>query len=371
MKLKARVWELVETAEGDDLPSRLIDVFILALIVLSVVLLILDSVPGMLAPYAPAIRAFELFVIVVFTVEYLLRLWSCTADPNYNSPVRGRIRFALTPLALVDLAAIGPFYVPWLFPSGLLVLRVLRLVRLLRLYKVGRYAEAPRLVIRAFNRRRAELLAAVFVLFLLLISMGSLLYLAENPDRPDVYSSIPVSMWWSLLALTGNGQTPPITLAGRLIAAAIAVIGVGLFALPAGLLAAAFSEEMGSEDARAGERDVEIATERMALANAAKRAGTMEADRLAEDYSDTALLLTPSGAYHGPQCGPAIAEWMDGLARTHGGAWTRGHYRIAGDSALIHWKLDAADGRIDAIETLTVREGLIRRHTVALGTWES
>jgi voltage-gated potassium channel len=309
---KQRVWELVETAEGEDLPSRLIDVFIIALIITNVAVVILDSVPGLLAAYSSELRVFELFSVAVFTVEYLLRLWSCTADPEFRRPVKGRVRFATTPLAVVDFVAIAPFYLPWLLPSGLLVLRVLRLVRLMRLFKVGRYSEAPRLVIRAFRRRRAELLAAVFVLFLLLLSMASLLYLAESPGRPEIYSSIPVTMWWSMLALTGNGQVAPITLAGRLIASAIAIIGVGLFALPAGLLASAFTEELGSQraDSGVGQRDVETSTKRVVLANAEKRHRRSSAEDLAEDYSDSALALTPTGTFRGTSAGREIAHWM-------------------------------------------------------------
>lgn len=371
MSIKRRVWELVETAEGDDLPSRLIDVFVVTLIVASVLVVILDSVPGLLAPYAASIRTFELFVITVFTAEYLLRLWSCTADPDFSSPIRGRLRFAFTPLALVDFIAIAPFYLPWLLPSGLLFLRVLRLVRLMRLYKVGRYSEAPGLVIRAFKRRQAELVAAVFVLFLLLISMGSLLFLAENPGRPEIYSSIPVSMWWSMLALTGNGQVAPITLTGRLIAAAIAVIGVGLFALPAGLLASAFTEELGTKraDSGVGQRDVETSTKRVVLANAEKRHRPVSTDDLAEDYSDSALVLTPDGAHRGTEAGSAVVEWMRALGEGH--AWRLDGHRIAGELALLHWVIDGGHIPVEAVETVVVREGLIQLQTIAPGEWGS
>jgi voltage-gated potassium channel len=364
VELKRRVWELVETAEGDDLSSRLVDLFIITLIIANVIVVILDSVPGLLSPWSDMVRRFEVFSVAVFTVEYLLRVWSSTSEPEFAHPVYGRLRFARTPLALVDLVAIAPFYLPWVLPSGLLFLRVLRLVRLLRVYKFGRYSEAPRLVIRAVRRRRAELLAAVFILLLLLVSMASLLYLAENPGRPDVYSSIPESMWWSILALTGNGQVAPITVAGRLIASVIAIIGVGLFAVPAGLLASSFTEELGggvAADKGVGDPDVEKVTERVVLANAARRWGEWEPSSITADYDPSALIITPTGYLRGPEGGVTAMSVL--RERFEGARWHLDGVRIVGPAALLHWGITTPGGETRrSTETLVVRNGLIQMH---------
>jgi len=364
VELKQRVWELVETAEGDDLPSRLVDLFIISLIIANVMVVMLDSVPGLLSPWANMVRQFELFSVAVFTVEYLLRLWSATSEPEFAHPIYGRLRFARTPLALVDFVAIAPFYLPWVLPSGLLFLRVLRLVRLLRVYKFGRYSEAPRLVMRAVRRRRAELLAALFVLVLLLVSVASLLYLAESPGRPDVYSSIPQSMWWSILALTGNGQVAPITVAGRLIASVIAIIGVGLFAVPAGLLASSFTEELGggvAADKGVGDPDVEKVTERVALANAARRWGEWEPGSIAADYDPSALIITPTGHLRGPEGGVEAVSLL--RQRFEGARWHLNGVRIAGPTAVLNWRIETPRGRTHTrVETLVVRNGLIQMH---------
>lgn len=363
MKLKQRVWELVETAEGDDTASRFVDLFIISLIVVNVAVVILDSVPGLLSPWRDLVRGFELFSVAVFSIEYLLRVWSSTSEPEFAHPIYGRLRFATTPLAIVDFVAVAPFYLPWVFPSGLLVLRVLRLVRLLRLYKFGRYSQAPRLVMRALQRRRAELLAAVFVLFLLLVSMASLLYVAENPGRPDLYSSIPESMWWSILALTGNGQTAPITLAGRLIASVIAIIGVGLFAVPAGLLASSFTEELGGGVANEGvdDPDAEKVTERVVLANAARRWGDWEPTSIAADYDTSALIITPEGHFRGPEGGVAvISRLREQFAGAH---WHLENARIVGPAGLLYWVITTPGGEAHKrTETLVVRNGLIQMH---------
>lgn len=364
MELKRRVWELVETAEGDDLASRLVDLFIISLIVANVMVVILDSVPGLVSPWRDMVRRFELFSVFVFTVEYLLRVWSSTSEPQFAHPVWGRLRFATTPLALVDFVAIAPFYLPWILPSGLLFLRVLRLVRLLRVYKFGRYSEAPRLVVRAVRRRRAELLAAVFVLLLLLVSMASLLYLVESPGRPDVYSSIPESMWWSILALTGNGQVAPITVLGRLIASVIAIMGVGLFAVPAGLLASSFTEELGggvAADKGVGDPDVEEVTERVVLANAARRWGELEPTSIAADYDPSALIITPAGHLRGPEGGVEAVLLL--RERFEGARWNLDGVRIVGPAAVLYWRITMpGEGSRTSVETLVVRNGLIQMH---------
>lgn len=301
----------------------------------------------------------------MFTAEYVLRLWSCTADPRFAQPVRGRLRYAVTPLALVDLVAIVPFYLPWFLPRGLLFLRILRLVRLLRLYKFGRYWDAPALVLRAMRRRRAELLAATFVLLLLLTTMASLLYLVENPLRPDVYSSIPESMWWSILALTGNGQVAPITLPGRIVASIIAILGVGLFAVPAGLLASSFTEELGgaAPDTGVGEPDVEKVTERVARAYAARRFGEAGEPAFAQDYDEDALIVLPSGPVRGPAAAAGLAAQLTEIAPA--GTWRLESLQVAGTVAVLRWHAGGSLGdRHRVVETLVVRGGLIQLQSV-------
>lgn len=363
--VKRRVWQLIETAEGEDPFSRAVDVFIVSLIVVSTLIAILDSVPGLLSGLSGPVRAVEWFVVAVFSVEYVLRLWSCTADPRYQHPLRGRFRYASTPLALVDLFAIVPFYLPWFLPRGLLFLRMLRLVRLLRLYKFGRYWDAPALVLRAMRRRRAELFAATFVLLLLLVTMASLLYLVENPARPDVYTSIPESMWWSILALTGNGQVAPITLPGRLVASVIAIIGVGLFAVPAGLLASSFTEELGGGAASTGvgEPDVERVTERVALAYAARRFDESHETSVAEDYDGDALIVLPTGSLRGADGAPGLVSWLAEVAS--GASWHLESLQVAGTVAVLRWHAeDPRGGRHRVIEMLVVRDGLIQLQSV-------
>jgi voltage-gated potassium channel len=220
---------------------------LVVLIVLNVAAVILESVHALHARYRLAFDAFEWFSVGIFTIEYLLRAWSITADPRYARPVAGRLRFLLTPGALVDLLAILPAYLP-----GALDLRFARIVRLVRVLKIGRYSEPVRMFGRVFRSRRDDLLLVAALLLVLLVLSSSTMYFLENAAQPEAFSSIPAAMWWAMTTLTtvGYGDVYPVTALGRAAGAFIAVLGIGFFALPAGILAAAFAEELRRQKGR-------------------------------------------------------------------------------------------------------------------------
>lgn len=158
----------------------------------------------------------------------------------------GRLKFMLTPLALVDLFAILPFYLPILIPLDLRFLRVLRLIRIFRLFKLGRYSDALKLMGRVIKAKKAELFITLFIVFILLILSSSILYYVENETQPEVFSSIPSAMWWGISALTsvGYGDAYPMTPLGKFLGAIISLLGIGLIAMPTGILGAGFVEEI-------------------------------------------------------------------------------------------------------------------------------
>lgn len=245
MPLRKRVWEIVEVARPGDRASRLFDVTILSLIVLNLVAVIVGTVDGIEQRWAAVFVPFEIASIAVFTVEYLARIWSCVEDPRYAAPVTGRLRFALRPLVLIDLAAILPAFL-FMLGIDLRGLRALRLVRILRLAKAVRYVSAMSLFRRVLLSRREELTIAAGVTLLLLIAASSLMYAAEHRAQPDAFGSIPAAMWWAMATLTtvGYGDVYPVTPTGRFFGSLVAILGVGLFALPAGILSSGFSEEL-------------------------------------------------------------------------------------------------------------------------------
>lgn len=245
-RVKKRTFEILDIASAGDLSSKIFDVFIMTLISLNVIAVILETVEGLSSQYILYFKIFEVFSVVVFTIEYYLRLWSCTADKRFERPVMGRIRFAWTPLALVDLMAILPFYLPMIFPIDLRFIRAVRLFRLFRLFKLGRYSNSLKTLGNVFKAKKEELIITIFAVSILLVFTSSLIYFVEREAQPQAFSSIPSAMWWGVATLTtvGYGDIYPITPIGKFFGAIIAILGIGMFALPAGILASGFAEEM-------------------------------------------------------------------------------------------------------------------------------
>ncbi len=242
-KLKQRVWEVVEVARPGDRLSRVFDVSILSLIALNVLAVILGTVQEIHDQYGLFLKNFEIISVAVFTAEYLLRIWACPVAYPELGAFRARLKFIRSPLALIDLLAILPFFLP-LLHGDLRSVRIFRLLRILRLAKAGRYTKSLRLIHEVFQQKKEELLLALTLMTFLLIVSASLLYACEHEVQPDKFSSIPASMWWSVSTLTtvGYGDMYPITFPGRFFAGLISLIGVGMFALPTGILGAGFVE---------------------------------------------------------------------------------------------------------------------------------
>ena len=229
--------------ERDHGIPGVVDFVIFAMIMLSVLLMTLESVDWMREMYKPKFHALDMVVTTVFIFEYLCRIYCCVEDDRYSRPILGRLRYILTGSALIDLAAITPFFlslvwvtpVPWLWA-----------LRLLRMLKLGRYSKSVSTIMSVIREERAVLSAAIMMLFLLTIFAASGIYVAEHAAQPEKFSSIPVSMYWAVVTLTsiGYGDYYPITAMGRLLTMVLAIAGLGMIALPAGILANGFSQKI-------------------------------------------------------------------------------------------------------------------------------
>lgn len=242
--VKQRTFDVLDVAIDGDLTSRVVDLTIVTLIVLNVIAVLLETVEGLASQYQPYFHTFDLFSVSVFTVEYALRIWSCTSDPRYAHPVWGRLRFAMRPMLIIDLIAIAPFYLPLLLPMDMRMLRMVRVFRLLRVFKLARYSSALRMMGQVLAIKKEELIVGFVVMTILLVFASSLMYMVEHETQPEAFGSIPASMWWAVATLTtvGYGDVYPITVLGRMAGAVIAMIGVGMFAMPAGIIAQGFAE---------------------------------------------------------------------------------------------------------------------------------
>lgn len=243
---RRRVWEVVEAARPGDRASRAFDVFIVALITLNVAAVVLESVADLEARYGGVFYIFELASVAVFTLEYLARVWSAPADPRYSGAVLGRLRFVLTPLALIDLLAILPFYLGVFWVADLRFLRAVRLVRMIRIAKVARYSSALRLLGRVLRKRKPELVITTGLMLILLVIASCLMFDLEHDVQPEVFSDIPSTMWWAVATMTtvGYGDTYPVTPAGKVLGGLVAILGIAFFALPAGILGSGFVDEV-------------------------------------------------------------------------------------------------------------------------------
>lgn len=244
MTIRHRIYDLLEPTEGDDLWGRRVDIFLMMLILLNVIAVILSTVEGIHSAIPRVFLVFDWFSVVVFSFEYGLRVWSAVENPRYRAPVLGRLRFMCSPLALVDLVAI----LPWLLPitgTDLRSVRAIRLLRMLRVFKFSRYSRGVHVMLEVIRARKEELVAALGMLVTLLIVASTVVYFAERHTQPEVFSSIPASMWWGISTLTtvGYGDIYPVTVMGQIFGAVVSVGGLLLVALPTGILGAGFVEE--------------------------------------------------------------------------------------------------------------------------------
>ncbi|MDT0648112.1 ion transporter [Zunongwangia sp. F260] len=250
--MKRKIYKILAISKHSGDPSWYFDIFIISLIFLNIAAIILESVAPLKHKYQEQFFLFEVFSVVIFTVEYLLRLWTANLEPKFSQPIVGRIKFAFSPLAMIDLLAILPFFLPFL-GVDLRLLRMLRMFRIFRLFKIARYLKALKLMKRVLDKKKEELMISlIFTIFLLLMA-STLMYYIENEAQPENFSSIPETMWWGIATLTtvGYGDIYPITGYGQFLGGVIAIIGIGLFALPTGILAAGFSEEISSGERKA------------------------------------------------------------------------------------------------------------------------
>ena len=245
MSIRKRTAELLEQGHYDDRPSRVVNLLLIGLISLNVIAIYLESVGPVYESYRRQFWYFEVFSVVVFTVEYLARVWSAIdlAEVHDSRPVIGRLKYMLTPIALIDLIAILPFYLSFYVSFDL---RFLRVMRLLRLFKLTRYSPALGALLDVIQQEAEALLAAFVVLLLMLVVSSGGIYLLEHELQPEAFGSMPSSMWWAIVTLTtlGYGDVVPISVGGKIFGGLIGLIGIGMIALPAAIMASGFAENV-------------------------------------------------------------------------------------------------------------------------------
>lgn len=249
-RVKHRLYEILERGRPEDTISWVVDWVLILLIVANVLAAAAASVETLFDRYEGAFWAFEVISVLIFTVEYLCRLWTCTEhfSMSHQSPFRARMNFVLSPFGLIDLVAILPFYVGLFLPVA--DLRSLRIFRLLRLLKLARYSPALATLWQVLVNERRALLAALLIMVMLLVTSSTVIYYIERDIQPDDFGSIPAAMWWAVATLTtvGYGDVVPVTVLGRAIGGLVMILGLAMFALPVGIIASGFAAEIHRRD---------------------------------------------------------------------------------------------------------------------------
>ena len=259
--IRKRIFDILQPAEDGDVCSRVFDILVSALVVGSVVCVfaVTFDLPDGLVRW---MGRFEVFASIVFSIEYLLRI--LTADFLYPKCGKAQAvgRYVVSGMAIVDLLSILPLYLPLLFPGSLLAIRIFRLLRLLRIFKLKRYSEslaAIGLVVRAKSR---ELVGSLMLVMMLLVVASLVIYTVEHDAQPEAFKNAFTGLWWAVATLTtvGYGDIYPVTVTGRIFGAVIALLGVGMVAIPTGIISSGLVDHMNQHrDRRAfGEQECEL-----------------------------------------------------------------------------------------------------------------
>ena len=249
--IKKRVFEIISKAEDGDRVSAVFDWCIMGLIALSVLTIILESFASIYNQWHPVFHVLEVIAVIVFTAEYILRIW--TADLLYPESKHPRLRYCFSFMAVIDLLAIVHLYLPVFFVADLRFLRMMRLFRLfrlLRVFKLGRYFEAFQVIVRVIRESGPQLVMSVVICFFVILFSAIVMYTVEHPVQPEQFPNVITSLWWAMCTLTtvGYGDVYPITAVGRLFASFISLVGIGIIAIPTGIIAAGFSHAIGHQE---------------------------------------------------------------------------------------------------------------------------
>lgn len=250
--IKKKIYNVICDDTEKSTLGNIFDAVIIFLITVNIIMVIAETF-NLPAVIKSIFYYIEIVSIVIFTIEYILRVY--TSDLLYSdiSPIKARIKYIFSFMALIDLLAIIPFYLPFIIPIDLRILRVLRMFRLLRVLKVNRYTDALSSIGKVFKRKKNQLLSSIFVVMVLMVIVSVVMYNIESEVQPEVFNNAFSALWWAVATFTtvGYGDIYPITAAGKFLSAVIAFLGIALVAVPTGIITAGFTEQMNEDKEQA------------------------------------------------------------------------------------------------------------------------
>lgn len=244
MPSKKRIFDIIQIGHDYDTVSRGFDFFIMGMVLLNLAIAILDTFDFTI-PWRPVMLTIEAFTVICFTIEYILRIW--TAEYLYPRETRANAvrRYVTSFSGIVDLLSFLPFYLPVFFPAGVVAFRMLRIIRIFRLFRVNSYYDALNVIGDVVRSKKDQLLSSIFIILILMTASSLCMYSLEHDVQPNVFKNAFSGLWWSVSTLltVGYGDIYPITLAGRIFGIIITFLGVGMVAIPTGILSAGFVEQ--------------------------------------------------------------------------------------------------------------------------------
>lgn len=240
---RKRIFNIIQIGNKDDFWSKSFDYIIVFVILLNLLVTLLSTFDAM-KKYSGLFSVIELVTIIFFTVEYILRLW--TADylyPNLSRPA-AVFRFMFSVLGLIDLLTFVPYYLPIIFPAGIVAFRIFRVIRIFRLFRINAQYDAFNVIIDIISEKKRQILSSMVLIFIFLVAASLCMYDLEHEAQPELFDNAFSGMWWAVSALltVGYGDIYPITTIGRILAILIAFLGVGMVAIPTGIISAGFVE---------------------------------------------------------------------------------------------------------------------------------
>lgn len=243
-KLRDKVYNVVWIFEDKPINDAY-DVTIIALVIINLLATTISTMQGLYNDYKFIFELVDLICISAFCFDYVVRIWSCVSNDKFKGIITGRIRYALTPMAIIDFLSIAPSFFPL---SG--HLKLLRIFRLARILKLSKYCKSFMLIKNALCRKKEMLMSSFVLIFIVLFVLSSIVYYCENPAQPDKFTSIPATLWWGVITLTSVGYSDiyPITLLGKIVTGITALLAIPLVAIPGGIIFSSITEEIKIEE---------------------------------------------------------------------------------------------------------------------------
>lgn len=244
-KFRRRVFKMVSVGVVDDLINSMYDFISIAALLINLTVTVLNTYDYMDQHYGYILDAVEAATVAFFAVDYVLRLYTANLlYPNHNE-LRSAVKYMLSFSGIVDLLSFLPYYLPTFFPAGAAVFKMFRVARILRLFRINAYYDSLNVITEVILRKRQQLLSSVFIILVLMLASSLCMYSIEHPAQPEVFSNAFSGIWWSVSTLltVGYGDIYPITVAGRIFGIIIAFLGVGIVAIPTGIISAGFVEQ--------------------------------------------------------------------------------------------------------------------------------